>query len=196
MKLLIASNNKHKIDEIKSEIEKNSLDIEIIIPSDLSININPEETSDELEGNAKIKAHQFYKASGFPVFADDTGLEVEALSGLPGVKSARYAGENCSYQDNCDKLLSEMNGKINRSAHFRTVICFYDGIQEKYFEGICKGEITKEYFGSDGFGYDPIFSPDGFDLTFSEMSFDKKNEISHRGRAVRNFIDFLKNQIQ
>ena len=192
MKLLIASNNKHKIDEIKSEIHNNNLDIELLSPSELSIKIDPDEISETLQGNAKIKAVEFYKSSGIPVFADDTGLEVEALDGQPGVKSARYAGENCSYQDNCDKLLSKLKGKKNRNARFRTVIYFYDGKEEKYFEGICKGRITEEYFGKDGFGYDPIFSPDGYDITFAQMNSDNKNKISHRGRAVRNFIYFIK----
>jgi XTP/dITP diphosphohydrolase len=194
MKLLIASNNKHKIDEIRAEIGLNNIDIEIIIPSDLSVNIDPDEISETLEGNAKIKAIEFYKAAEIPVFADDTGLEVEALLGQPGVKSARFAGANCSYQDNCDKLLSEINGEINRNAQFRTVICFYDGNEEKYFEGICEGKITKNYFGKGGFGYDPIFSPDGYDVTFAQMSSEDKNRISHRGRAVRNFIEFLINK--
>ncbi|MBQ7984211.1 MAG: RdgB/HAM1 family non-canonical purine NTP pyrophosphatase, partial [Bacteroidales bacterium] len=124
-------------------------------------------------------------------FADDTGLEVKALDGRPGVYSARYAGEKCSFDDNIDKLLEEMDGKTNRKARFLTVICLIENGKERYFEGECKGVITAERYGKKGFGYDPVFIPDGHAESFAEMSGEDKNKISHRGIATRKLIDYL-----
>lgn len=150
------------------------------------------EDADTIEGNAKIKADFVTNKFHVDCFADDTGLEVEALDGAPGVYSARYAGEHCSYQDNVDKLLREMKGKTNRKACFKTVIALILDGKEYLFEGRVDGQIIEDQRGMSGFGYDPVFLPDGFDRTFAEMSEEEKNSISHRGRAIRKMMDFLK----
>ena len=170
MKILIATNNKHKIYEIKNILKNDKIDL--LTLSDLNIDINVEEDKDTLEGNALKKAEEMYKTAKIPTIADDTGLFVESLNGEPGVYSSRYAGENATYDDNCVKLLREMNnipdGK--RNAYFQTVVCFYVSPAEHYFyDGICKGRIAKEKNGQNGFGYDPLFIPDGFDKTYAEM---------------------------
>ena len=150
------------------------------------------ETSDTLEGNALQKARYVKEHYGYDCFADDTGLEVDALHGAPGVYSARYAGEDCDSAANVRKLLAALDGVANRRARFRTVIAFVtDGGQEHLFEGEVGGHIATEEHGAGGFGYDPIFTPDGYDRTFAQLSADEKNAISHRGRAVRRFVDFL-----
>lgn len=151
------------------------------------------ETADTLEGNALIKARFLHQLTGKACFADDTGLEVEALGGEPGVRTARYAGEECDPQKNMDKLLHALRGAESRRARFRTVIALIgqDGT-ETTFEGVCEGSIATERRGDGGFGYDPVFAPDGFGgMTFAQMSLDDKNKISHRGKAVRQLVDFI-----
>lgn len=194
MKILLATNNQNKINEIKYKLV--DTEIEIFSPLELGIiDLEVIEDADTLEGNALLKAKAFYNKSGMPSISDDTGLFVEALNGQPGVYSARYAGENATFEDNCNKLLNNLKDNVNRNAYFETVICFYDGNNTNYLSGKCKGKITKEYKGNNGFGYDPIFIPDGYELTFAELSKDVKNKISHRGLAVDNLIKFIKNKI-
>lgn len=166
-------------------------EFELLSLNDIGCNEDIEETEDTLEGNAKIKSDFIKDKFGKNCFADDTGLEVEALDGAPGVYSARYAGSNVSFQDNVNKLLEEMQGVENRKARFRTVISLTLNGEQYFFEGICEGEITKKQSGDQGFGYDPVFSPFGTDLTFAEMSLEDKSKISHRGIAVREFVTFL-----
>lgn len=150
-----------------------------------------EETEPTLEGNAKLKAEAFYKITGLPTFADDTGLEVDALDGEPGVYSARYAGPEGNPEKNMAKLLQELDGISLRSAAFRTVIAWHDGTETRFFEGSLHGQILLAPRGTNGFGYDPLFVPDGYDRTLAEMEADEKNAISHRGKAVRKFAAFL-----
>jgi XTP/dITP diphosphohydrolase len=187
-KIVFATNNKHKLQEIK-ELLKN--DFEIISLKELGFKGDIPETGKTLKENASQKAHFINERYGVNCFADDTGLEVEALNGAPGVYSARYAGEGCSYEDNVNKLLKALEGIENRAASFKTVISLILDGQEYFFEGEVKGMITKEKHGEGGFGYDPIFLPDGYDQTFAEMPLDLKNKISHRGRATRKLVDFL-----
>lgn len=151
-----------------------------------------EEDMDTLEGNALKKARYVHQQTGMTALSDDTGLEVEALNGAPGVYSARYAGEDVSYQDNVLKLLREMDGKQNRLAQFRTVVALVTTESEHTFEGVCEGKIIDHQRGEKGFGYDPVFLPDGFEQTFAELDPKVKNEISHRGRAIQKFISYLK----
>ena len=191
MKLVFATNNKNKVKEIKSLLSNT---IEILTLSDIGCTEEIEETEDTLEGNAKLKADYITKKYGYDCFADDTGLEVDALGGGPGVYSARYAGENVSYEDNVQKMLSEMQNKPNRTAQFRTVVALNIKGNQYLFEGICKGEITNKKSGIDGFGYDPIFRPDGFEQTFAEMGLKEKGKISHRGLAVMKLVAFLDNR--
>ncbi|MEO0899293.1 MAG: RdgB/HAM1 family non-canonical purine NTP pyrophosphatase [Bacteroidota bacterium] len=186
--LLFGTNNLNKLEEIRAIVGDS---YQVISLKDLGIDLDVEETEDTLHGNAELKAVAYYKASGLPTFADDTGLMVEALDGRPGVYSARYAGEHASYSDNVEKLLQEMEGKAERKAAFRTVIAFHDGETTRYFEGEIQGEITQEPRGGAGFGYDPVFQPEDSEETFAEMPADHKNEISHRGRAIRKFAHFL-----
>lgn len=194
MKILIATNNKHKVEEIR-EILKNDK-FELLTLSDLKIEIEVEEDKDTLEGNALKKAEEMFRIAGMPTIADDTGLFVDALNGEPGVYSSRYAGEEATYDDNCVKLLKNLKdvpaGK--RTAYFKTVVCFYES-ENKYnfFEGICRGKIDTEKRGKKGFGYDPLFIPDGYNITFAEMSEKEKNEISHRGKAFEKSGEFINN---
>lgn len=190
MKLVFATNNQNKVNEIKSLLGEG---IEILTLKEIGCNEELPETQETLEGNALQKAR--YVADNYNVncFADDTGLEIESLNGAPGVYSARYAGENCVAEDNITKILSELDGKENREAKFRTIVSLILDDQEYYFEGKVDGSIKRSKSGSDGFGYDPIFQPNGFDITFSEMSMAEKNAISHRGKAVSKLIEFLKN---
>lgn len=150
-----------------------------------------EETESTLQGNARLKAEAFFQLTGLPCFADDTGLEVEALNGAPGVYSARYAGPEGDAQRNMEKLLGALSGESNRKAAFRTVIAWYDGSEIQYFEGKLAGEIIDTPRGTNGFGYDPIFVPEGYTQTLAELSADEKNKISHRGIAVRKFAAYL-----
>ena len=189
MKLVFATNNQNKVNEIKSLLGEG---IEIVSLKDIGCNEELPETQETLEGNALQKAR--YVADNYNVncFADDTGLEIESLNGAPGVYSARYAGENCVAEDNMTKILSELDGKENRKAKFRTIVALILKGEEHSFEGQIDGSITDSKSGSDGFGYDPIFQPNGFDITFSEMSMAEKNAISHRGKAVAKLVEFLK----
>ncbi|MBP5663804.1 MAG: non-canonical purine NTP diphosphatase [Bacteroidales bacterium] len=189
MELIFATHNQHKTEEAR-EIAASFIQIKNL--KDIGCFEEIPETADTLSGNALQKAHYVQEHFHVNCFADDTGLEVEALDGRPGVYSARYAGEHCSYQDNVDKLLREMKGKTNRKACFKTVIALILDGKEYLFEGRVDGQIIENQRGMSGFGYDPVFLPDGFDRTFAEMSEEEKNSISHRGRAIRKMMDFLK----
>ena len=198
MKLLIATNNKHKISEIVRIFEqKIPGKIDILTPNDLHLELDVEETAGTLEGNAELKAKAFFDAVKIPVIADDTGLEIDALDGQPGVYSARFAGEPPNDERNRQKVLALMKDipEEERTARFRTVICYIDDKGINFIEGKCEGKIIEEERGDAGFGYDPIFIPEGFDKTFAEMTADEKNSISHRGRAIRNFADWLERRI-
>lgn len=186
---IFATNNKHKLSEIQS-LAENSFELKSL--ADMNCFEDIPETADTLEGNALLKAEFVYNRFGKSCFADDTGLEVEALNGQPGVYSARYAGNNHDFEANIDKLLVELAGKTNRKARFRTVIALIINNKALYFEGIVDGVITTERKGEKGFGYDPVFLPEGFDKTFAEMTLDEKNAISHRARAVNKLVEYLK----
>ena len=189
MKLLFATNNKHKISEVQQLLDGR---FNIVSPAELGCTDDIPENEVTLEGNALAKARYIRKKFGLACFADDTGLEVEALNGAPGVYSARYAGEGKSFEDNNTKLLAELQGETNRKAQFRCVIALItDDGEEHLFEGIVKGEILTERTGTGGFGYDPIFSPDGYDCSFAQMTMDEKNRISHRGLAISKLVEFL-----
>jgi XTP/dITP diphosphohydrolase len=188
MKLVFATNNPHKLKEFKALMPEG---IELLSLSDIGCYDDIEETEATLEGNARLKADHVTKKYGYSCFSDDTGLEVEALNGAPGVFSARYAGEKASYENNVNKLLQEMEGVKNRSGRFRTVIALNINYYQYLFEGICEGIILKKQRGTAGFGYDPIFQPRGFDKSFAEMELDEKGKISHRGQAIKKLIDFL-----
>lgn len=188
--LFLASGNPHKIQELQQILEP--LGIHLKSTLDYPDAPEVEEDQPDLKGNAKKKARFWYHKTGLPSIADDTGLEVEALDGAPGVYSARYAGENATYQNKLDKLLRQMDGEVNRSAKFRTVIAYIADNQEYFFEGVCKGKILKKEKGTGGFGYDPIFQPEGYNETFAELDAEEKNKISHRGRALEKFLEFLK----
>jgi XTP/dITP diphosphohydrolase len=181
MKIIFASNNDHKLKEIKSLIGN---DYELLSLSDLNINVDIPEDEPNLEGNALSKARFVKKLTGLNVFADDTGLEVEALDGLPGVKSARFAGEGRGSSENIDLLLSMLGGNPNRKARFRTVFALIYNDKEYVMEGIVDGVITHERKGNNGFGYDSAFIPCGAAKTFAEMELSEKNTISHRARAL------------
>ena len=189
MKLVFASNNAHKIKEIQSMLPHS---IEILSLADIGCTEDIPETADTIEGNAILKANYVTQKYGFDCFADDTGLEVTALNGEPGVYSAIYSGARCN-ADNITKLLDKLQKKTDRSAQFKTVIALNIDGKQQLFTGLAKGEITLEPKGDKGFGYDPVFRPVGFDLTFAEISPQEKNRISHRGKATRQLIDFLKN---
>ena len=196
MKLLIASNNPHKYEEIISILDLVlGGKIEVLTP-DMVINYHlyVEENSNTLEGNAKLKAETYCHVSNLPCIADDTGLEIEALNGDPGIHSARFSGIHGNDILNRKKVLELMKNVpfSNRRARFRTVICYFDKNIEKYIEGICTGYISLYEKGKNGFGYDSIFIPDGFNITFAEMESSIKNSISHRGKAIENLIEFLK----
>ena len=200
-KIVFATNNQHKLDEIRSILGK---DFEVVSLKDIGCTADIPETAGTLEGNALQKAEYVYEHYGLSCFADDTGLEVEALNGAPGVLSARYAGgEGHDSEANMNKLLSELGENNNRHAQFRTVIalilkrdvcpCGCTSIKQVHqFEGIVKGCITREKSGAEGFGYDPIFQPEGYDKTFAELGMDIKNHISHRAKAVGKLADFLR----
>jgi XTP/dITP diphosphohydrolase len=188
-KIILASRNKNKIEEMKELVM--DLGIEVFSALDFPELEEVEEDQPTLDGNALKKARYVNKKTGIPALSDDTGLEAEALNGEPGVYSARYAGENASYQDNVLKLLDALKTKENRKAQFRTVVALVDGKKEYTFEGICKGVIIKEQIGTKGFGYDPIFMPNEFAETFAQMDPNIKNLISHRGKAIHNFLDYL-----
>ncbi len=188
-KLVFATNNLHKLQEIKEILIEQ---FEVVSLKEMNFFDEIEEPYETLHKNALQKARVVHQFCGLDVFSDDTGLEVEALNGAPGVYSARYAGVNCSFQDNVKKLLKALNSEENRKAKFRTVIALILNNKEYTFDGVVEGEITKEQSGSEGFGYDPIFKPEGFETTFAEMTSEAKNKISHRGRAVQKLATFLK----
>jgi XTP/dITP diphosphohydrolase len=186
--IVIATNNKHKVEEIRSLVGDR---IKIISLSELGCKEDIPETGETLEENARQKARYIWEKYGKDCFADDTGLMVDALDGKPGVYSARFAGEKCSFDDNIDLMLEMMEGKTNRKAYFSTVICLIEQGEEKLFEGSCPGSILTERYGRGGFGYDPIFIPDGCGESFAEMSLEEKNKISHRGKATDKLIKYL-----
>ena len=191
-KLVLASRNKNKIEEMKSLVS--NLGIEVFSALDFPGLEEVEEDLPTLEGNALKKARYVHQVTGLPSLSDDTGLEVDALNGAPGVYSARYAGEDANYQDNVLKLLSAMQGIKARNAQFRTVVALVTDTEEFTFEGICEGMITETQKGEKGFGYDPVFLPNGFEETFAELDASTKNKISHRGRAIQKFIQLLANK--
>ena len=188
MQLVFASHNKNKIKEISELIPKS---INLLGLSDINCNDEIVETSDTIEGNALIKANFVYENFKINCFADDSGIEVEALNGAPGVYSARYAGEPKNDEKNLQKLLIDLKGNENKNAQFKTVIALVIDGKKQLFEGIIKGKIISEKRGTNGFGYDPIFIPDGYDITFAEMDFETKNKISHRAIAVKKLMEFL-----
>lgn len=190
-KLVVATNNAHKLEEIAAILGN---EMELLSLKDIQCNVDIPETANTLEGNARQKAMYIYENYGMDCFADDTGLEVEALDGAPGVFSARYAGDGHNSEANMQKLLAELDGKENRKAQFRTAICLIMHGKEYLFEGIVKGIIIKEKRGNTGFGYDPIFVPEGHSLTFAELGNDIKNTISHRARAVEKLCQFLQKE--
>ena len=189
MQLVFASSNKNKIFEIQSMLPET---VKILSLEDIGCLEEIPETADTIEGNAILKANYISNKYGYDCFADDTGLEVTALNGEPGVFSARYAGEQRNSDDNMNKLLEQLSDKNNRKAQFKTVIALNINGKQELFTGIAEGEITVEKTGTKGFGYDPIFQPIGYKETFAELSIEVKNEISHRGIATQKLIDFLK----
>ena len=189
-RLIFATNNKHKVEEVRAALDGI---VEIVTLAEAGLSGEIPETADTLQGNALQKAQCVWDRTHTDCFADDTGLEVDALGGAPGVYSARYAGEHCSFDDNIDKLLAALDGQTNRRADFRTVICLIEGGEPKYFEGRVDGQIlTERHSNGEGFGYDPVFMPDRFALSFAEMPLDVKNTISHRGLAVAKLAAHLK----
>jgi XTP/dITP diphosphohydrolase len=192
MQLVFASNNKNKIREIQNMLTES---IKILSLGDIGCNEEIPETADTIEGNAILKANYVTSNYGYDCFADDTGLEVEALNNEPGVYSARYAGEQKSDDDNMAKLLENLSSKTNRKAQFKTVIALNINNKQHLFTGIAKGEITLEKIGNQGFGYDPIFKPEGLTQTFAQLSMEEKASISHRGKATKLLLEFLNSKI-
>jgi len=191
--LVLASRNEDKIEELRATLKP--FDITLKSSLDFPNLEEVEEDRTTLEGNALKKARYTFQATGLPSLSDDTGLEVDALDGRPGVYSARYAGEAATYEENVEKLLKELEGVDvkNRGARFRTVAALVTENETHTFEGICRGKILKERRGTGGFGYDPLFLPENFDQTFAELDRATKNEISHRGKAIQKFIEWLSN---
>jgi XTP/dITP diphosphohydrolase len=192
MQILFASQNQHKLEEIKLLLPPS---VELLSLADMQFEGDIPETSPTLAGNALQKAAYIYAKFNMPCFADDTGLEIEALGGRPGVYSARYAGLNKSADDNIEKVLHQMEGETQRKATFKTAIAVAGTEEPMFFEGIVNGTITTEKRGSNGFGYDPIFMPDGYSVTFAEMSMEEKNKLSHRANAVLKFGMWLREQV-
>tara|TARA_R110002073_G_scaffold8207_1_gene45702 strand:+ start:140731 stop:141312 length:582 start_codon:yes stop_codon:yes gene_type:complete len=190
MKLVFATNNLHKLKEVQEML---SDDIELLSLKDIGCLEEIEETAITLEGNAKLKADYVTNNYNYNCFADDTGLEVDSLNGEPGVYSARYGGEPRSSEKNISKLLSNLERKSNRKGQFRTIISLNLNDKNYHFEGVCKGKILDTETGNSGFGYDPVFQPEGFSQSFAEMSSEEKNNISHRGIAVQKLVQFLNN---
>lgn len=191
MKIIFATNNRHKLEEVQAVLGEG---FRLVTPRELGITEDIPEEQATLEGNASQKAHYLHDRTGENCFADDTGLEVAALDGAPGVRSARYAGPGHDSQKNMKLLLHNMEGKTDRRARFRTVISLILDGEEHLFEGTVEGTIIDAPRGEAGFGYDPVFVPDGHDTTFAEMSAEAKNAISHRGRAVAKLVSFLTSQ--
>lgn len=189
MTLVFATNNLNKLKEVQNMLSDS---VKILSLKDIHCFDEIEETKSTLEGNAQLKADYITNKFGFDCFADDTGLEVASLDGKPGVYSARFAGEPSNSENNIQKLLMNLETKTNREAQFRTVVSLNINDKKFLFEGICKGEILKEKQGEKGFGYDPIFKPEGFIQSFALMSIEEKNKISHRGIAIQKLVEFLK----
>lgn len=187
--IVFATNNRHKLEEIRAIIGDQ---LRVLGLEDIGCREEIPEDAPTLEGNASIKAWHVFRRYGRNCFADDTGLETEALGGKPGVKSARYAGDDCNPENNIVKLLSELDIHGNRKARFRTVISLVVDGEEKQFEGIVNGNILDAKRGNGGFGYDPVFQPDGYEVSFAQMALEEKNRISHRGEAVRKLVDYLR----
>ena len=192
MKIIFATNNRHKLGEVQQLLGE---EFEVVTPRECGIVENIPEEQPSLEGNALQKARYIFERTGLDCFADDTGLEVEALGGEPGVRSARYATAE-GHDDEANKrlLLKNMEGKENRKAQFRTAMALIQGGEEHLFEGIVRGEILHAEQGEGGFGYDPLFQPEGYDCSFAEMAPEQKNAISHRGRAIEKLVAFLREQ--
>lgn len=188
MKIVFATNNQHKVKEIRSALPE---DISIITLREADIDVDIPEPHETLEENAAEKARTIFRLTGLDCFSEDTGLEVTALDNAPGVHSARYAGDEKSFDRNTEKLLANLEGKTDRSARFRTVICLILQGKEHYFEGRCEGRIAGEPGGSQGFGYDPVFIPEGSDKTFAQMGMAEKNRFSHRKKATDMLVVFL-----
>ncbi len=186
--LIFATNNQHKVDEIKLVLGNR---FKLLTLKEAGIDIDIPEPHDTLEANAAEKSGVIYKLTGQDCFSEDTGLEVEALNGEPGVKSARYAGESRSFEDNIEKLLYKLKGQPNRRAHFKTVISLLLDGKQYFFEGICPGTIAAKKTGHNGFGYDPVFIPDGSSNSFAEMTMEGKTTFSHRKKAMEKLVDFL-----
>jgi XTP/dITP diphosphohydrolase len=189
--LVFATNNAHKLTEVQAAVAGK---IKLLSLNDIACHDDIEETGSTFKENAAIKSHFIYNKYKINSFADDSGLEIDALNGAPGVYSARYAGEHGNHAANNQKVLKQLKGVTNRKARFITVISLICDGEEHFFEGSVEGTICTELSGSDGFGYDPIFQPDGFDVTFAEMTTAQKNAISHRGRAVEKLVEFLNGQ--
>lgn len=189
VKLVFATNNLNKLKEVKAMLTN----FEIVSLADIHCEDDIEETASTLEGNAILKANFITEKYGLNCFADDTGLEVESLNNAPGVYSARYAGPENNAEENIKKLLDELSPFSNRNARFKTVISLNINNEQFTFEGICEGEILKEKHGDNGFGYDPIFKPKGFEKSFAEMDIKEKGTISHRGTAIAKLVIFLNN---
>ena len=189
MKLVFATNNLNKLAEVQKMLPTT---IELLSLKDINCFDDIEETATTLEGNAQIKANHISEKYGYNCFADDTGLEVSALNGGPGVYSARYAGEPTNAENNIQKLLNELHNQTNRDAQFRTSICLNLNGEQFLFDGVCKGKILSEKQGEQGFGYDPIFQPESYKKSFAEMTAEEKNKISHRGLAIQQLVSFLK----
>lgn len=192
MQLVFATNNLNKLKEVQSMVSEH---IQILSLPDIGCTEDIPETQNTIEGNAIQKAEYVKKNYGYDCFADDTGLEVEFLNGEPGVDSAHYAGAQRSSSDNVDKILDHLNHQTNRKAQFKTVIALHLEGKLHTFTGICKGEITEARQGDNGFGYDPIFKADGYELTFAEISLEEKNKIGHRGKAVSQLMAFLSKHV-
>lgn len=191
MKLVFATHNKNKFLEVKAMLPEQ---IELLSLDDIGCHEDISETGDTIEANAVLKAKYVYDTYQLACFADDTGLEVRSLNNEPGVYSARYAGVENDSQANIDKLLKNLKGKNDRSARFKTVIAYLSDTSEKMFLGVCEGAIIRNEKGDSGFGYDPVFQPLGFESTFAEMTLDQKSAIGHRGKAMRQLLDFLEKE--
>ncbi|WP_295650715.1 non-canonical purine NTP diphosphatase [uncultured Mucilaginibacter sp.] len=187
--LVFATNNRHKIEEVLAKIGHQ---FTILSLDDIGCTDDIEETGTTFAANASIKSHFIYSKYQLSCFGDDSGLEIDALNGEPGVYSARYAGKHGDHEANMDKVLTLLNGQTNRKACFKTVISLVLDGKEHFFEGTVEGTIRNQRSGSQGFGYDPIFQPDGYTITFAEMTMQQKNAISHRARAVEKMVEFLK----
>jgi XTP/dITP diphosphohydrolase len=187
--IVFATNNAHKLEEVQAIV---SGGVKVVSLSEIGCYDDIPETADTLEGNALLKAEYVYERFGFDCFADDTGLEVETLNGAPGVYSARYAGDSQDANANIEKLLRAMEGQTDRKACFRTVIALIRSGKTTYFEGVINGHITDKKSGNNGFGYDPIFVPDGYDKTFAELDANAKNTISHRALATKKMAEHLR----